>query len=125
MDVRDGPTPGRALAPVAGVRVVEGVLVRDGAVLEAVDPSCFVGDLVGDLSVLDGRDALGPGLGLGALRLILFVNPASLTVRPEPGLKLLGRLGLRAGFGAAAGAWAVMTNVVGRTNMPCPMSQSK
>lgn len=48
MDVRELPAPGRVFAPTADVRVLEGVVVRDGAVLDVADPSCFVGDLVGD-----------------------------------------------------------------------------
>lgn len=127
MDVRVLDAPGRVVfVPAAEVRVFDGVVVRDGAPLEVADPSCFVGDLVGDLSIPeDGRDPLGPGLGLGAFRLILLVNPESVAARPVPGLKLLGRLGLRAAGFAVAGAWAMMANVVGRTNMPWPIPQSK
>lgn len=46
MDVRT-PAPGRVLV-VETTRALFGVLVRDAAVLDAVDPTCFVGDLVGD-----------------------------------------------------------------------------
>lgn len=93
------------------------------------------------LAMLDGRPDLGPGLGLGALRLIRFPSPASdtLETRPPPTPnKLLGRPGLlaaaedapglgvvAAGEGAMAGAGAMMTSVDGRTNMPWPMAQSK
>ncbi len=70
-------------------------------------------------------DVLGPGLGLGALRLILLVSPASPPVpRTLPVNILLGRLVLFAGAAAGLG-WASTVTVVGRTNMPWPMAQSK
>ena len=83
--------------------------------------------------MLDGRDVLGPGLGLGALRLILLPSPASPPVPALPGTPvsmLLGRDPLRIPAAAAAGlggggACARMVTVVGRTNMPRPMAQSK
>lgn len=127
MDVRT-PAPGRVLV-VETTRALFGVLVRDAAVLDAVDPTCFVGDLVGDRVMLEGRAVRGAGLGLAALRLIRLLRPgsAALETRPVPGAKLLGRLVflttdcLAAGGGGgagAAGASSTMPSVVGRTNMP-------
>ncbi len=144
MDVRT-PSEGRALAEAgpAPTRALDGVPVRE---LDAL--SCFVGDLGGDCRegalatellsppakkltrpMLDVLDVLGPGLGLGALRLILLLSPASPPVpRTLPVNMLLGRLVLVLFAGAAATAglgWASTVTVVGRTNMPWPMAQSK
>lgn len=55
MELREVPTLGRVLAAVDGVRVLDGVVVRDGAVLDVADPSCFVGDLVGDCMSIVSR----------------------------------------------------------------------
>jgi hypothetical protein len=76
--------------------------------------------------MLDGLAGLGTGLGLGAFKLLLFVKVVSPLVDalPDVRLKLLGRAGLRAaGFGA--GGWAMMVAIMGLTNMPYPMGQSK
>lgn len=73
--------------------------------------------------MLAGR-VLGTGLGLGALRLRLLVREGSVPVEvlAEAGLKLPGRVGLRAaaaaGLAAAAGGWATMVAIMGLTNMP-------
>lgn len=42
------PIEGRAFAPAPGGRAVDGVPVRDVAVLDDAVTSCFVGDFVGD-----------------------------------------------------------------------------
>lgn len=120
MDVRGPPIDGRDFAPTEGARAFDGVPVRDTVVLEAA-LNCFVGDFVGDLAMLVGRDTLGTGLGLGALRLFLLPKPASpaaLEALPEVGAKLLG---LAAGFRAAGfgvGACAIILAITGLTNMP-------
>ncbi len=80
--------------------------------------------------MLDGLDVLGPGLGLGALRLILLPSPVS---PPVPRAlvvavnMLLGRPVFLGGPAAATAGrgWASTVIVVGRTNMPWPMAQSK
>ena len=131
MEVRTPAAPGRVLVVAETARALEGVLVRDTAVLEAAEPTCLVGDFVGDLRqagqhdgngvwgrqagnqhtrvMLLGRVARGAGLGLAALRLIRLLKPgsAALDRRPVPGAKLLGReVFLTAGFAAAAGGGA-------------------
>ena len=72
--------------------------------------------------MLIGRETLGPGLGLGALRLLRFVKATSAAgaeARPEAGFRLVGRAGLRAVAGlAAVGGWARMVTIMGLTNMP-------
>ena len=86
------------------------------------------------LAMLDGREVLGTGLGLGAFKLRRLASPESKPApagRAAPGAnKLLGRAGFfTAGFAAAGGggggAWAMMVMVLGRTNIPYPMAQSK
>lgn len=83
--------------------------------------------------MLEGRDVLGPGLGLGAFKLFLLPTPVSMEVLAvlEPDVNML--LGLEVlvflvavvvGFGFGGG-WATTATAVGRTNMPFPMSQSK
>lgn len=86
--------------------------------------------------MLEGRDVLGPGLGLGAFKLFLLPTPVSREVLAvlEPEVNML--LGLEvlvflvavvtvvAGFGFGGG-WATTLTAAGRTNMPLPMSQSK
>lgn len=120
IDVRGPPTDGRDFAPTEGARAFDGVPVRDTVVLEAA-LNCFVGDFVGDLAMLVGRDTLGTGLGLGALRLFLLPKPASpaaLEALPEVGAKLLGlAAGFRAG-GFGVGACAIILAITGLTNMP-------
>jgi len=86
--------------------------------------------MVGTLTLiaLVGRDILGPGLGLGAFMLRRFVkatSPPAADVLPDTGLRLLGRAGFRAAAGFAAGGWARMVTIMGLTNMPYPMGQSK
>jgi len=85
-------------------------------------------------AILDGLDVLGPGLGLGALRLILLPSPGSPLAPRAPVVApvnmLLGRAGFRPGAAAAAlddgrGGCASTVTVVGRTNMPWPMGHSK
>ena len=81
-------------------------------------------------SKLEGRD-LGAGLGLAAFELILLPWPTSgtaLILLPSPELTTL--LGLAAFFtdaaaGLGGGACSTMVMVVGRTNIPLPISQSK
>lgn len=104
-------------------RAFAGVAVLEVDALEAAVPSCFVGDLVGDynststrqyhpntplvgtltLAMLEGRDGLGTGLGLGAFMLFLLpaVGSSDAEVLLEPDAKLLGLF-----FAAAAGAAA-------------------
>jgi hypothetical protein len=74
---------------------------------------------------LEGRD-LGPGVGLGAFRLMRLASPESAGPAARPRM-LLGRETRFAatGLGAGAGAGAVMVTAAGRTNMPRPMGQSK
>lgn len=48
MEVRTPAAPGRVLVVAETARALEGVLVREGAVLDAAEPTCFVGDFVGD-----------------------------------------------------------------------------
>lgn len=141
MEVRLAVTDGRGLAPKGGF-ALDGVLVRDGAVLDGAVPSCLVGDLVGDwgrvrlghaarsqgkvaltLIALDGRDGLGTGLGLGAFRLFRLTRPES--AGPERAEAdentLLGCAVVflaAAGLGGGGGGWASTVTVVGRTNMP-------
>lgn len=122
IDVLVAPTDGRDLDAAEVVRAFDGVPVRDVDALGG-PLSCFVGDFVGDLTMLDGRDVLGTGLGLGAFRLLLLVKPASplVEILPAAGLKLLGRPpGFRAaGFAAAAAGWgSMMVAIMGFTNMP-------
>lgn len=85
------------------------------------------------LAILEGRDVLGPGLGLGAFKLFLLPTPVSIDVLavldPEVnmllGLEVLVFLvAVAAGFGFGGG-WAMTATAVGRTNMPLPMAQSK
>lgn len=115
-------------APVEAFRTLEGVPVRELVVLEvAVEPSCLVGDLVGDLPRLVGRAGLGTGLGLGALRLILFWWVGSVTVlglRAAAPVEAVMLLGLGRAAGRDAGC-CMMLMVVGRTNMPLAGAQSK
>jgi hypothetical protein len=118
----DGGRP--PLEAVEETRVVIGVTVREPDALGG-PLSCFVGDLVGDLTILDGRDAVrDTGLGLGAFKLLRFARERSPPVeaRPEAGLKLLGRAGFRAamgaGLGVGAGAWARMVAIMGLMNIP-------
>lgn len=82
------------------------------------------------LTTLEGREGLGTGLGLGALRLIRLFKPASiLPERVAPEVTML--LGRERGFfatgclGGAGGGCARTMTVVGRTNMPKPIWQSK
>lgn len=83
------------------------------------------------LMTLEGRDkGLGTGLGLGAFRLIRLFKPASmLPERAAPEVTML--LGRESGllatgcFGGGGGGWARTVTVVGRTNMPKPIRQSK
>lgn len=83
--------------------------------------------------MLEGRDVLGPGLGLGAFKLFLLPTPVSTEVLAvlEPEVNML--LGLEvlvflvavvAGFGFGGG-WATTLTAAGLTNMPLPMTQSK
>lgn len=83
--------------------------------------------------MLEGRDVLGPGLGLGAFKLFLLPTPVSREVLAvlDPEVNML--LGLEvlvflvavvAGLGFGGG-WATTATAAGRTNMPLPMSQSK
>lgn len=73
-------------------------------------------------TMLDGRDGLGTGLGLGAFRLLLLVRDASpaADILPAAGLKLLGLVGLRVAAGLAAGCCAGgrIVAIMGLTNMP-------
>lgn len=85
------------------------------------------------LAILEGRDVLGPGLGLGAFKLFLLPTAVSrdalAVLDPEVNM-LLGLdvlvflVTVVAGFGFGGG-WAMTATAVGRTNMPLPMSQSK
>lgn len=79
------------------------------------------------LMTLEGRD-LGPGVGLGAFRLMRLASPESAGPAARPRM-LLGRdtrfAATAADLGAGAGAGAVMVTAAGRTNMPRPMGQSK
>lgn len=86
-----------ALAPIEATLLpatFEGVAVRELTPLIGAVTSCFVGDLVGDLAMLEGRDVLGTGLGLGAFILILRArfgsSPVPRAVIPEPPLNMLG-----------------------------------
>lgn len=121
------------LAVAAVPRAFEGVTVREGPLLEGFVPSCFVGDLVGDLAMLPGRDCLGPGLGLGAFKLLLLPTPISMdpegVLAPETNMLFglaaeLDFLAAAAAFGLGLGCSTTVT-AVGRTNMPLPMAQSK
>lgn len=80
MEVRVPPTDGRGRTVEEAARLagpaLEGVPVREVAVLDGPVASCFVGDFVGDRAMLVGRDR-GTGLGLGALRLIRLARPVS------------------------------------------------
>lgn len=85
------------------------------------------------LAILEGRDVLGPGLGLGAFKLFLLPTPVSIDVLAvlDPDVNMLFGLdvlaflvAVGAGFGFGAG-WAMTATAVGRTNMPLPMAQSK
>lgn len=118
---------------------------------EAIEPSRFTGDLLGDLTavsslhhrllqpvptpmVLDLADGLTPGVGLPALTLCLFLATWSRTLcRLEPPSPVIEGLDLPAvasifpfvlveGFGVGS---LTMDTTVGLTNMPCPGSQSK
>lgn len=80
--------------------------------------------------MLDGRDVLGTGLGLGAFMLLLLPAPGSnvLDALLEPEAKLLGLFlaaGAAAGFCLGWGGWATTVTAPGRKNMPWPMSHSK
>lgn len=121
VDVRALEAP--AVADAEGTLAFEGVPVREAEALD-VALSCFVGDFTGDLTKLVRR-TLGTGLGLGAFKLLLFASATSplgadLTAA---GAKLFGRAGFRAGF--VLGACAMMVAIMGLTNMPYPMGQSK
>ena len=79
------------------------------------------------LAMLDGRDILGTGLGLGAFKLILLPSAGSLVVpdRALPDVNmLLGLPPFRAPAAAAAGlggaGWAMTVTAFGRQNMPRP-----
>lgn len=80
--------------------------------------------------MLDGREVLGTGLGLGAFILLLLPAAGSRVCEAllEPEAKLLG-LFFAAVVGAAAlgfgGGCDTTVTAVARTNMPLPMSQSK
>lgn len=85
--------------------------------------------------MLPARDGLGPGLGLGAFRLLLLPTPWSIdpdVLLAEPAVNmlfglvvvLLGFRAAGAGFGFGLGC-SMMVTAVGRTNMPLPMAQSK
>jgi hypothetical protein len=116
-------------------REFEGVPVLGVEAVEVAAESCFVGDFVGDRSILDGL--LPAGLGLAAFMLIRFPAPGSGTVLillPRVGpATLLGLLclfgigtpfeGLRTDTGA--GACAMIVTAVGLRNIPFPSSQSK
>ena len=70
---------------------------------------------------------MGPGLGLGALRLILLWWVGSVTVlglRAAAPVEAVMLLGLARGAGRAAGCCRMLM-VVGRTNMPLAGAQSK
>lgn len=123
----------RVVAP-AGLVVVDGVPLREGLPLDEAVASCFVGDLVGDLAtlVLEVRFGRGPGLGLGAFKLILLAGPVSagagLRVVDElrlVGLVLTDLLKLDEAGLDGGGGWAMTLKVVGLTNMPYPISQWK
>lgn len=87
--------------------------------------------------MLDGRDVLGTGLGLGAFMLLLLpaAGSSEFEVLLEPAAKLLGRLFAEAAPGAVAAATGAglcfgggcdkTVTAAGRTNMPWPMSHSK
>jgi hypothetical protein len=128
MEVRAPPTDGRALgpAPPVEVRALDGVPVLEVAALEvAVERTCFVGDLVGDLAMLGGLEARGAGLGLGAFRLIRLPIDGSATELGRPKGTAPALEARRAGAALGAGAARMMVTVVGLTNMPRPMAQSK
>ena len=125
---------------------VRGVTVPD----DARDPSCFVGDLVGDyrevsdinrlwiahtLSARAVVEGLEAGVGLAAFILLLFaVGSITLCLlTPPKELDVLGARGFAIPpFGGGTGfligfgvGWSIMTATVGRTNMPRPGGQSK
>lgn len=81
--------------------------------------------------MLEGRADRGPGLGLGAFKLILLFNVGSVAELEPPGFcKLLGLDVLLTapalGAGAAlGGAWPIIFRAGGFTNMPRPISQVK
>lgn len=83
--------------------------------------------------MLDGRDVLPAGLGLGAfmLRLLPAFGSNVVDALLDPDAKLLGLLLPAAGvvevaFGFAGGGGCAKTVIAaGRTNMPCPIAQSK
>lgn len=136
--------PGVGLEPMDGV-VVRGVDAPDGA----PEDSCFVGDFVGDysilvsgmankknkdqqtLSMLPGRPNLAAGLGLDAFMLILLPAAGSLTLptllaggaTTLDGLLVL--FGTGAAFGGGGGACSKTWAAWGLTNIPLPISQSK
>lgn len=148
IDVRLPPMLGRGLDIVMEgfLVLVLGVPVRGVEALEVAADSCFVGDLVGDYTVvsiystknmtkltrrmLDGLDLVA-GLGLAAFMLCLFPDAASdtvLTLLPAAAPPTL--LGLVGFFMTAApfcfgGAACSITAPAGRTNIPRPASQSK
>jgi hypothetical protein len=78
------------------------------------------------LAMLDGRDGLGAGLGLGAFKLIrLPMEESAMELgRPAP-VTALGREGFRKGAALGAGAARRMVTAPGRTNIPRPIAQSK
>lgn len=91
-------------------------------------------DAVLTLTMLEGREGLGTGLGLGAFMLIRLAmdgsfmelglrTPADATPAGPGRPTLEARRGAAAGLGGGAAWMTVM--VVGRTNMPRPWSQSK
>jgi hypothetical protein len=82
------------------------------------------------LAILDGRDARGTGLGLGAFRLIRLPKDGSLrdVGRPAaPGATVLGLDALRIGAVAFDGGreGCNIVTVVGLTNIPLLGEQSK
>lgn len=78
------------------------------------------------LVMLDGRDILAAGLGLGAFKLILLPSAGSLAApaRALPDVSmLLGRPPLRVAGAPAAGlggGWEITVTAFGRQNMPRP-----
>lgn len=108
--------------------LAEDIEVREFVEPALVDrPSCFVGDFVGDRSMLEGR--LVAGLGLAEFMLDLLEVEESMTLILLPTretMALDGRAGfLVAGFGDGAGCCSRIVTTEGRRNMPLPMAHSK
>jgi hypothetical protein len=75
--------------------------------------------------MLEERDGLGAGVGLGAFRLLRLARAASLAFGPREEAAANMPLG-RVTFLEAAGlGWATTVMVEGLTNMPKPILQSK